>query len=150
MIAYGKLTVVPEEAEVVRRIYNNFLAGNSHMKTVKELPQYLVQDDHEAIIDMDTFERVQEQLARNKEIGRFPYNHNGEKNPFTAKVVCGRHYTRQLWNTSEVGRKRPSWVCTGKKTDRFQRSFWNGNEKWDVPQAQQHPYLFYQNPVCRL
>ena len=173
----GKLTVVPEEAEVVKRIFNNFLAGSSHMKTAEELlgegvttingkplsvsavsfilrnitytgntllqktfvkdpiskkkvlntgelPQYLVQDDHEAIIDMDTFERVQEQLARNKEMGRFPYNHTGEKYPFTMKVVCGccgRHYTRQLWNTSEVGRKRPTWVCTGKKTDKFRR-----------------------------
>ena len=173
----GKLTVVPEEAEVVKRIFNNFLAGNSHMKTAEELlgegvttingkplsvsavsfilrnitytgntllqktfvkdpiskkkvlntgelPQYLVQDDHEAIIDMDTFERVQEQLARNKEMGRFPYNHTGEKYPFTMKVVCGccgRHYTRQLWNTSKVGRKRPTWVCTGKKTDKFRR-----------------------------
>ena len=173
----GKLTVVPEEAEVVKRIYNNFLAGSSHMKTAEELvgegvttingkpisvcsisfilrnitytgntllqktfvkdpiskkkvlntgelPQYLVQDDHEAIIDMETFERVQEQLARNKEMGRFPYNHTGEKYPFTMKVVCGycgRHYTRQLWNTSKVGRKCPTWVCTGKKTDKFRR-----------------------------
>lgn len=57
-------------------------------------------------------------------MGRFPYNHTGEKYPFTMKVVCGccgRHYTRQLWNTSKVGRKRPTWVCTGKKTDKFRR-----------------------------
>lgn len=33
----GKLTVVPEEAEVVKRIFNNFLAGSSHMKTAEEL-----------------------------------------------------------------------------------------------------------------
>ena len=173
----GKLAVIPEEAEAVRRIFANFLAGSSHMKTAEELngegitsvngkpisvsavgnilrnitytgntllqktfiqdpiskkkvmntgqlPQYFVKDTHEAIIDMDTFEQVQEQLARNKEMGRFPYNHTGKKYPFTMKVICGccgRHYTRQLWNTSEVGKKRPSWVCTGKKTEKYRR-----------------------------
>lgn len=173
----GKLTVIPEEAEAVKRIFANFLAGGSHMKTAEELtgegitsingkpisvsaignilrnitytgntllqktfiqdpiskkkvmntgelPQYFVQDTHEAIIDMDTFEQVQEKLARNKEMGRFPYNHTGKKYPFTMKVICGccgRHYTRQLWNTSEKGKKRPTWVCTGKKAEKYRR-----------------------------
>ena len=173
----GKLTVIPEEAEVVKRIFTNFLAGGSHTKTAEELtgegitsingkpisvsaignilrnitytgntllqktfiqdtiskkkvmntgelPQYFVQDTHEAIIDMDTFEQVQEKLARNKEMGRFPYNHTGKKYPFTMKVICGccgRHYTRQLWNTSEKGKKRPTWVCTGKKAEKYRR-----------------------------
>ena len=173
----GKLTVIPEEAKVVKRIFSNFLAGGSHMKTAEELtgegitsingkpisvsaignilrnitytgntllqktfiqdpisqkkvmntgelPQYFVQDTHEAIIDMDTFEQVQKKLTRNKEMGRFPYNHTGRKYPFTMKVICGccgRHYTRQLWNTSEIGKKRPTWVCTGKKAEKYRR-----------------------------
>ena len=89
-----------------------------------ELPQYFVQDTHEAIIDMAAFEQVQEKLARNKEMGRFPYNHTGRKYPFTMKVICGccgRHYTRQLWNTSAIGKKRPTWVCTGKKAEKYRR-----------------------------
>ena len=89
-----------------------------------ELPQYFVQDTHEAIIDMAAFEQVQKKLARNKEMGRFPYNHTGRKYPFTMKVICGycgRHYTRQLWNTSAIGKKRPTWVCTGKKAEKYRR-----------------------------
>lgn len=89
-----------------------------------ELPQYFVQDTHEAIIDMASFEQVQKKLARNKEMGRFPYNHTGRKYPFTMKVICGcygRHYTRQLWNTSAIGKKRPTWVCTGKKAEKYRR-----------------------------
>ena len=89
-----------------------------------ELPQYFVQDTHEAIIDMAIFELVQKKLARNKEMGRFPYNHTGRKYPFTMKVICGccgRHYTRQLWNTSAIGKKRPTWVCTGKKAEKYRR-----------------------------
>ena len=173
----GKQTVIPEEAEAVRRIFTNFLAGVSYMKTAEELngegvtsvngkpisvsavgnilrnitytgntllqktfiqdpiskkkvmntgqlPQYFVNDTHEAIIDMETFTQVQEKLARNKEMRRFPYNHTGRKYPFTMKVVCGccgRHYTRQLWNTSAAGKKRPSWVCSGKKAEKYRR-----------------------------
>ncbi len=89
-----------------------------------ELPQYFVQDTHKAIIDMASFEQVQKKLARNKEMGRFPYNHTGRKYPFTMKVICGccgRHYTRQLWNTSAIGKKRPTWVCTGKKAEKYRR-----------------------------
>ena len=89
-----------------------------------ELPQYFVQDTHEAIIDMAAFEQVQEKLVRNKEMGCFPYNHTGRKYPFTMKVICGccgRHYTRQLWNTSAIGKKRPTWVCTGKKAEKYRR-----------------------------
>ena len=40
------------------------------------------------------------------------------------KVVCGRcgrHYTRQLWNTSKDGEKCPTWVCTGKKAEKYRR-----------------------------
>ncbi len=173
----GKLTVIPEEAEVVKRIFANFLAGGSHMKTAEELigegitsingkpisvsaignilrnitytgntllqktfiqdpiskkkvmntgelPQYFVQDTHEAIIDIDSFEQVQKKLARNKEMERFPYNRTGRKYPFTMRVICGccgRHYTRQLWNTSAIGKKRPTWVCTGKKAEKYRR-----------------------------
>lgn len=31
------------------------------------------------------------------------------------------HYTRQLWNTSEKGKKRPTWVCAGKKAEKYRR-----------------------------
>lgn len=82
-----------------------------------ELPQYLVWDDHEAIIDMDTFQKVQERFERNKREGRFPYNRTRKKYPFTGKIICGKcgcHYTRQLWHTGRKGEKRASWVCTGK------------------------------------
>ena len=173
----GTMTVIQEEAEIVERIFRDFLAGESQTKiagkltqegvtsvnenpisvsavgnilrnitytgntllqktfirdpisrkkvmNTRELPQYFVKDTHEAIIDMDTFERAQEQFARNREMGRFPYNHTGKKYPFTMKVICGRckrHYTRQLWNTSEISKKRLIWVCTGKKAEKYRR-----------------------------
>lgn len=166
----GKMTVIPEEAEAVRYIFHNFLAGKSRARTATELnakgirsvsggkmavssisfilrnitytgntllqktfirdpiskkkvmntgelPQYLVWNDHEAIIDMETFQKVQKQLEKNKKEGRFPYNRTGEIYPFTGKIICGKcgcHYTRQLWNTGRKCGKRASWVCIGK------------------------------------
>lgn len=83
-----------------------------------ELPQYLVEGDHEAIISSHVFEQVQRQLAKNQAEGKFPYNHTGQTYPFAKKIICGicgRHYTRQLWNSGKAGTRRATWVCTGKK-----------------------------------
>lgn len=83
-----------------------------------ELPQYLVEGDHEAIISNPVFEQVQRQLAKNHAERKFPYNHTGQTYPFTGKIICGtcgRHYTRQLWNSGKGGVRRATWVCTGKK-----------------------------------
>ena len=73
---------------------------------------------------METFQKVQEKFAYNKEAGKFPYNRTGKKYPFTKKVICGccgRHYTRQLWNTGKNAGKCPTWVCTGKKAEKYRR-----------------------------
>ena len=83
-----------------------------------ELAQYLVKGDHEAIISNVVFEQVQRRLAKNRAERKFPYNHTGQTYPFTGKIicgVCGRHYTRQLWNSKKGGVRRATWVCTGKK-----------------------------------
>jgi DNA invertase Pin-like site-specific DNA recombinase len=117
-----ELVIVPEEAAVVRRIYQNFLDGKSRLETEREfaaegittrdgcrwvdsnikvvltnvtytgnmllqkefisdpiskhrkknhgeLPQYYVEDTHPAIIDKETFDYVQEEIARRKELG---------------------------------------------------------------------------------
>ena len=83
-----------------------------------QLPKYFVEKNHDAIIDMDTFSSVQEKLNENKKNQKFPYNHTKENHLFTGKVICGlcgRHYTRQLWNSGKGGIRRATWVCTGKK-----------------------------------
>ena len=117
-----ELVIVPEEAEIVRRIFQNFLDGKSRLETEREfategittregcrwvdsnikvvltnvtytgnlllqkefisdpiskqrrknkgqLPQYYVEDTHPAIIDKATFDYVQEEIARRKELG---------------------------------------------------------------------------------
>ena len=72
-----------------------------------ELPQYHVEDAHEAIIDMDTFSRVQEEMERRtKKYGHAPKSLN--RYPFTGLLVCGncgKSYRRKVTAT------QPVWIC---------------------------------------
>lgn len=72
-----------------------------------ELPQYHVADSHEAIIPLNQFNAVQEEIRLRAE----KHTHPGQKKniyPFTGKLVCGgcgKHYRRKVTKT------RPVWIC---------------------------------------
>ncbi|MCH3999347.1 MAG: recombinase family protein [Lachnospiraceae bacterium] len=161
-----KLIVIPEEAEVVRRIYREYLSGKSKrsiytdlnkdsiiaangeswsatsisnvlrnvtytgtmilQKTYSpdfkshesrpnngELTKYVIENDHEAIIDKETFEAVQEEQKRRSKAGI--HGIPGINTCcFTSKLkcgICGTSYVHQL-----VKRKPPAsplayWIC---------------------------------------
>ena len=73
-----------------------------------ELPQYHATDTHEAIIDMDTFMAVQDEIQRRAE----KYNRSeqpAQSYPFTGMLICdncGKHYRRKITAT------RPVWICS--------------------------------------
>ena len=157
----GQFVVVPDEAEIVKRIFREYLGGmgataimkglnedgirtrvgkpwrvegvlkilknynytgnlilqktyrENHltkrkMKNNGEKPQYHALGTHEAIIDLATFEAVQEELARRSE------HYSGKKPstvtyPFTRLIVCancGKHYRRKTTATGTV------WICS--------------------------------------
>ena len=157
----GQFVVVPEEAEIVKRIFREYLDGlgataimkglnedgiltrlgkpwriegvlkilrnynytgnlilqktyrENHltkrkMKNNGERPQYHAVETHEAIIDLATFEAVEEELARRSE------HYSGKKPstvtyPFTRLIVCancGKHYRRKTTATGIV------WICS--------------------------------------
>lgn len=165
--------IVPQQAEVVRRIYNSYLAGASlqeickmledeaipsktgqaqwSISTVKniltnekyygdvltqktyikscmdkrvirnhgELPQYLIRNNHEGIVDKDTYDRVQAEMARrngtrassrkNAPTGISRYS---SKFALTERLVCGECgtlYRRCTWVSK--GQKRIVWRC---------------------------------------
>lgn len=72
-----------------------------------ELPQYHVENSHEAIIDVDTFLAVQNEIRRRAE----KHTHPGARKqtyPFTGVIecgCCGKHYRRK------VTRARAVWIC---------------------------------------
>ena len=161
-----ELVIVPEEAEVVKRIFRNFLDGKSRLETERELadegittrdgcrwgdsnikvvltnvtytgnlllqkefisdpiskqrkknrgelPQYYVEDTHPAIIDKATFDFVQEEMARRRELGALA-NKSLNTSCFTGKIkcpYCGQSYMHN------------------KRTDRGDMEFWNCGSK---------------------
>ena len=72
-----------------------------------ELPQYHVEEAHEAIIDIDTFNSVQAELERRTEkYGHVPKEQ--KRYPFTGLLICGncgKNYRRKVTAT------QPVWIC---------------------------------------
>lgn len=161
----GTFHIVPEEAEIVRQIFTDFLSGMGinaivkklnragipakrgglwsettisnilhnekytgdlllqkyyHLdhiskKTVKnkgELPQYFVENNHEAIISKDIFEQVQQELERRMVkfgIARRPHG----TNIFTGLIrcgLCGKNFRHKIANAGKKSEK-PVWCC---------------------------------------
>lgn len=152
--------IVPREAEIVRRIYNEYLSGSGYQLIAKrlneegvpsrfggkwnqsavsrilsnhtytgnlllqktfrenhitkrkifnngELPKYLAEESHEAIVDEKTFQAVQEEKSRRA--ARFNKKSVPKKTyPFSSLMVCdncGKNYRRKITKTGAV------WVC---------------------------------------
>ena len=170
-----QLVIVPEEAAIVKRIYQNFLNGKSRLETEREfaaegimtregcrwvdsnikvvlsnitytgnmllqkeyiadpiskkrkknhgeLKQYYVEDTHEPIIDMETFQYVQSEMARRKELGALA-NKSLNITCFTSKIKCekcGKSYVRNTRKNrakvSQLGDQLVGWVCGSSKT----------------------------------
>lgn len=168
------LVVQPEEAEIVRLIYGNFLKGLSAEQTEKqleamgvksykgqhfsnssirqilgnitytgnllfqkeyvvdpiskksrinrgELPQYFVENTHEAIIPMETYRAVQDEILRRRELGCFA-NTSLTLNCFSTKIkcgLCGRSFVRSTRTNrakmSQLGNHYTFWACTSSK-----------------------------------
>lgn len=169
------LVIVPEEAEIVRRIFQNFLDGKSRLETEREfaaegiitrngcrwvdsnikvvltnvtytgnlllqkefvsdpiskqrkknkgqLPQYYVEDTHPAIIDKATFDYVQEEMARRKELGARA-NKSLNTCCFTGKIKCPYcgvsymhnkrtdHHFMEFWNCGSKKKKKKGAGC---------------------------------------
>ena len=156
----GSFIVVPEEAEIVKRIFHRYLEGAGVYTIVKELnadglktrkgnafhqsgvakmlrnytytgnlllqktyrenhltkrmcinqgelPKYHALDTHEAIIDIDTFNRVQEEIKRRAE-KMTPKPRPEQPYPFTSLIrciKCGKNYRRKVTATG------PVWIC---------------------------------------
>ena len=77
-----------------------------------EVPQYYVEDSHEAIIEPEEFELVQAEIARRKEIGKV----YSSSNIFSTKLVCpccGGFFGSKVWHSTSKYR-RVIWQCNHK------------------------------------
>ena len=164
----GKPVIIPEEAEMIRKVYELFLDGHSmaavaemmmvhptdkiewHRETIRriltnekytgdcllqktftadcithkavknngERAMYLVSDCHPAIIDRDTFNLVQQELARRTSKRKVSNKTVTEQGKYSSKYAltdlmicgeCGTPYRRVVWR--QHGTKNPVWRC---------------------------------------
>ncbi|MFL0194819.1 recombinase family protein [Clostridium sp. WILCCON 0269] len=166
----GELVINQKEAEVVKRIYREYLEGKSYKGIAKELEkdgiptgtgnkrwwdstiigiltnekycgillqqktitvdylshkrvknrgidkQYKIEDNHEAIIPKEVFQKVQEEKEGRAELkgnikgDRSKYS---SKYPFSGKVICGdcgNTFRRRTWNSTNSS-KKIVWQC---------------------------------------
>ena len=163
-----KLTIIPEEAKIVKRIFQNFLDGKSRLETEKEfrkegiktrlgcewkdsniksilcnitytgnlllqkefiedpitkhrrknrgeLPQYFVANTHKAIIDKKTFDYVQNEMARRRELGALA-NKSLNISCFTGKIKCPHCKVSYMHERrTDRGIYQEFWVCGSRK-----------------------------------
>lgn len=77
-----------------------------------EIPQYYVEDNHEAIIDPEVFEMVQREMAKR---GKGKKYHSGV-HTFSTKIKCGEcgsWYGSKVWHSNSKYRKT-IWQCNHK------------------------------------
>ena len=77
-----------------------------------EVPQYFVENSHEAIIEPAEFDMVQAEIVRRKELGK-RYSCNSI---FSSKIVCGdcgEFFGSKVWHSNSKY-KRTIWQCNNK------------------------------------
>lgn len=159
------LVIKPEEAEIVRKIFDQYINGKSpntiakmlnaeriksprgsdfcgatiyrilsnttytgdlilqqyyvadpiskkHARNNGELPKYLVENSHEAIISKDVFNKAQDEMKK-RERHLVPENRDLPANCFNQKIkcaVCGKHYEKRIRRRN--GKTECYWMCS--------------------------------------
>ena len=97
---------------LLQKTFTTDFLEKTKKKNEGEVPQYYVEESHEAIIDPDIWAQVQTELARRKALGRA---YSG-KSTLSAKLVCedcGNFYGRKIWHSTDAYRKE-IWQCNRK------------------------------------
>ncbi len=105
---------------LLQKTYTSDFLTKKQVKNHGEIQQVYIEDNHEGIIDKDTWEAVQEELARRDEFmkthGLKMYVQGAEPNPFTLRVFCGecgKAYGRHTWNSRGIYQ----WQCKGHRVN---------------------------------
>lgn len=107
---------------LLQKTYTVDCLSKKRVKNTGIVPQYYVEDDHEAIIPKDIFLRVQEELVRRRVVKT---SANGKKHSYScshcfAQIVicgeCGEMFRKIHWN--DRGKKSVVWCCIIRLNDK--------------------------------
>lgn len=103
---------------LLQKTYTVDCISHKKAKNNGERAKYLVTDAHEAIIDRDTYNLVQQEIAKRSSKRKKSDKAITEQGKYSSKYAlteimicaeCGAAYRRQVWNIH--GRKCPVWRC---------------------------------------
>lgn len=103
---------------LLQKTYTVDCITHKHKKNNGERAMYLVTDSHPAIIDRDTFNLVQQELARRNSKRKVSSKTTTEQGKYSSKYAltellicgeCGTPFRRCTWNVH--GKKRIVWRC---------------------------------------
>lgn len=99
-------------AALLQKTFTTDFLTKKAKKNEGEVPQYYVEESHEAIIHPEVWEMVQIEIARRKNLGM---KYSGT-NPLSSKLICedcGYFYGRKLWHSTDKYRSYV-WRCNNK------------------------------------
>ncbi len=108
---------------LLQKTYTVDFLTKKRVKNNGIMPQYYIEDNHEAIIPKELFYKVQEEKARRASMNKSAVTRKAnklkkEKSKFSSKYAlteilvcaeCGHPYRRQVW--SKYGQKSAVWRC---------------------------------------
>lgn len=101
---------------ILQRYFTENHRTHKTLKNEGQLPKYHVHNNHEAIIDRETFDKAQAKIQANYDFN--PAAHRIVKpSPFSAKIICGkcgRHYVKGMTKTNAFDGLQEHWYCFGK------------------------------------
>ncbi|MGF3065796.1 recombinase family protein [Facklamia sp. P12950] len=101
---------------LLQKTYTDFITKKK-IKNEGELPMYWAENTHPKIIDLDIFEKVQEEIKRRRELDPLA-NWSINTSCFTSKIHCSceRNYQRnQRNNRAKADGKYTWWMCASQR-----------------------------------
>ncbi len=98
------------------KFYSDGPLTQNHVPNRGERPKYYAEETHEAIIDMETFNKVQELLKKNSKNGAY---RSGTMNCFSKKIICelcGKPFGRSSLKMKK-GAIYVAWICKKRTRD---------------------------------
>jgi DNA invertase Pin-like site-specific DNA recombinase len=95
-------------------LQKTFISNHITKKQLKnkgQLPMYYVESNHEPIIDVDTFQKVQDKIK--KQAKHHKATGSSKEYAFTQKIgcgLCGKNYRRKI-SASGTKYEKPIWIC---------------------------------------
>lgn len=102
---------------ILQKSYTQDFLTKKRVVNDGKLQMYHIQDDHEAIIDIDTWNAVQQEIARREEYCKVHHTNTyavlTETRPLSGKIICGEcgHLYSRVTYTFRDGRKVVKWRC---------------------------------------